>query len=157
MLNIKAIVGGIVAIIVLLSVVYIQNVKNSSLVDKLEEAEQKAEGFQKSIELAQSQNRKLAIEAERLQGEYEEAQNEISQLDVDLRNESKRLRISAVCPVPSKSSTRSVDDERYAELTEDAQRAYINHAREIGKANAIINGLRSYIRAMPSACVATNE
>ena len=68
----------------------------------------------------------------------------------------KRLYVNATCskPVPTKSSTASVDDERAPELNRDAERSYLRLRQQITTITAQVNGLRSYIEALPSECVA---
>lgn len=147
---------GIVLVALLVMTVFIQHSKNEALKVKLSTAEQLVVSSQTTIDDMQQQNEKMAQQYVKQQKEYEDAQAKVSELERDLADNSKRLHINATChsPMPSKSSTARVDDERTAKLTKDAERNYIHLRQQIITITAQVNGLRSYIEALPSECVA---
>lgn len=147
---------GIVLVALLCMTVFIQHTKNGELKTKLASAEQTVQSTQATLSSMQEQNEKIAQQYVKQQKEYENAQSKISDLERDLLSGSKRLRVNATChrSMPSKSSTSSVDDERTAKPTRDAERNYIRLRQQITTITAQVNGLRSYIEALPSECVA---
>ncbi|WP_105901420.1 lysis system i-spanin subunit Rz [Vibrio gangliei] len=147
---------GIILVAILILTVFIQHEKNEQLRSKLDDALVAVTAAQGNVAKMQEQNEKMAKQYVKQQKEYEDAQAEVSQLKRDLADNSKRLRIKATCdqPVSAKSSASSLDDERTAELTRDSERTYIRLRNQITTITAQINGLRSYIEALPRECVA---
>lgn len=146
----------IVLVAILCMTVFIQHSQNTVLKEKLNTAIEVAESAQHTVSSMQEQNQKMAKQYLEQQMEYENAQAKVSELERDLADSSKRLHVNATCrkPVPAKSSTAGMDDERTPELTRDAERAYIRLRQQITTITAQVNGLRSYIEALPSECVA---
>lgn len=147
---------GIVLIALLVMTVLVQHSKNEVLRVKLNTAEQLVISSQSTIDNMQEQNEKMAQQYVKQQKEYENAQSKISDLERDLLSGSKRLRINATChsSMPSKSSTASVDDERTAKPTRDAEQNYIRLRQQITLITAQTKGLQSYIESLPKECVA---
>ncbi|WP_153448743.1 lysis system i-spanin subunit Rz [Vibrio algicola] len=147
---------AIVLVALLCMTVFVQHVQNTNLKEKLNTAIEVAESVQHTVSSMQEQNQKMAKQYVKQQMEYENAQAKVSQLERDLADSSKRLHVNATCrkPVPAKSSSSSVDDERAPELTRDAEQSYLRLRQQITTITAQVNGLRSYIEALPSECVA---
>ena len=147
---------GIVLIALLVMTVLVQHSKNEVLRVKLNTAEQLVISSQSTIDNMQEQNEKMAQQYVKQQKEYENAQSKISDLERDLLSGSKRLRINATChsSMSSKSSTASVDDERTAKPTRDAEQNYIRLRQQITLITAQTKGLQSYIESLPKECVA---
>lgn len=147
---------AIVLVALLCMTVFVQHVQNINLKEKLNTAIEVAESAQHTVSSMQEQNQKMAKQYVKQQMEYENAQAKVSQLERDLADSSKRLHFNATCdqPVPAKSSSSSVDDERTARLTKDAERNYIRLRQQIITVTAQANGLRSYIDSLPSECIA---
>ncbi|MGV3000771.1 lysis system i-spanin subunit Rz [Vibrio sp. E150_018] len=147
---------SIVLVSLLVMTVFIQHVKNGELKTKLNAAVELAELAQSTVSKMQEQNAKVAKLYIKQQEDYENAQAKVSQLERDLADSSKRLHVNATCrePMSTKPSTSSVDDERTPKLTRDAERNYIRLRQQITTITAQVNGLRSYIEALPSECVA---
>ena len=147
---------AIVLVALLCMTVFVQHTQNTMLKEKLNTAIDVAESAQHTVISMQDQNEKLAKQYVKQQKEYENAQAKVSELERDFADNSKRLYVNATCskPVPTKSSTASVDDERAPELNRDAERSYLRLRQQITTITAQVNGLRSYIEALPSECVA---
>lgn len=147
---------AIVLVAILCMTVFVQHTQNTMLKEKLNAAIDAAETAQHTVTKMQEQNEKMSQQYIKQQKEYENAQAKVSELERDLADNSKRLYINATCrePVPTESSTASVDDERAPELNRDAERSYIRLRQQITTITAQVNGLRSYIEALPSECVA---
>ncbi|ATW33129.1 lysis protein [Candidatus Williamhamiltonella defendens] len=79
--------------------------------------------------------------------ELEHDQNLIAQLERDVADGRRRLRVKATCPNMSAASSASrVDDAAPARLAEAAQRDYFRLRNRIDIAAQQINGLQDYIR-----------
>ncbi|MFV0576035.1 MAG: lysis protein [Vibrio sp.] len=155
---------AIVLVALLCMTVFVQHSRNGLLKEKLNRsndslnlAQSSMQDMQKTINEMQAQNKKMADLYVKQQKEYESAQAKIIDLERDLADGTKRLRINATCdsePMSAKSSPTGVDDGRTAKLTRDAERNYIRLRKQIVSVTSQVNGLRSYINSLPIECVA---
>ncbi|ASX25787.1 lysis protein [Candidatus Williamhamiltonella defendens] len=86
-----------------------------------------------------------------LDAQYNEAlehhKNRVAQLERDVADGRRRLRVKATCPnMSAYSSASRVDDAAPARLADPAQRDYFRLRNRIDIAGQQINGLQDYIR-----------
>lgn len=96
------------------------------------------------------QIRASAIDAQRYK-ELTNAKNQIADLQHDVANGIKRLRLNATCADDTTTGTSSVADGGRARLTDAAERDYFTLRERIETARSQIAGLQDYIIAMRAA------
>lgn len=147
--------AGVVLVAFLVAMFFIQKSQISQLQQELVTAKALAEAQQRTVTQMQQQNTKVALISETITKELEDAKAQIEQLERDVAAGNKRLLVNASCPtVPAKPSTASVDDERTAQLTANAERAYFRLRNQHELVIKQLTGLQEYVRALPAECVA---
>lgn len=146
---------GVVLVAFLVAMFFIQKSQINQLQQKLVTAKALAEAQQRTVTQMQQQNAKIALISETKTKELNNAKAQIEQLERDVAAGNKRLLVNARCPtVPAKPSTASVDDERAARLTANAERAYFRLRNQHELVIKQLTGLQEYVRALPAECVA---
>lgn len=150
---------GIVLVVLLCMTVFVQHQQTEALREKLHASTELAETQAATITDMQQQNEKMAKLAVNYAKDYEDAQSESANLQLDIANDVKRVRVSANCkqPVSAKSGTESSDNAATARLTKDAERNYLHLRRQIEESRIQIVALQGYIKALPAQCVAKGE
>lgn len=145
------IVGGVLLVALLM----VQHSQLQSLQLKLDESKRLAESRSTTIQTMKQKNAEVALISEVKTKELNDAKAKIELLERDIAAGNKRLFINASCPaVSSKSSTASVDDERPAKLTANAERAYFRLRNQLELVTRQLTGLQEYVKALPAECVA---
>ncbi|EIV2913291.1 lysis protein [Serratia marcescens] len=135
--NWKIIVVGIA-----LSLITVLALINQSLRGELEEVSKDNAQLSGQLEWQNKTQKAVAdIDLQRTQ-ELEDAKSKIADLQRDVANGARKLRVSASCQ-PSKPS--GVDDAASPRLTDTAQRDYFTLRERIEIANKQISGLQDYI------------
>ncbi|PNH87397.1 lysis system i-spanin subunit Rz [Vibrio diazotrophicus] len=146
---------GVVLVAFLVVMFFIQKSRISSLELKLDESKKLAESHASTIETMKLNNAEVALIDKTKTKELKDAKAQIEQLERDVATGNKRLLVSARCTtVPTKPSTASVDDERTAQLTANAERAYFRLRNQHELVIKQLTGLQEYVRALPAECVA---
>ncbi len=146
---------GVVLVAFLVAMFFIQRSWISSLELKLDESKKLAESHASTIETMKLSNVEVALIDETKTKELEDAKAQIEQLERDIAAGNKRLLVNANCPaVSTKPGTASVDDERTAQLTANAERAYFRLRNQHELVIKQLTGLQEYVRALPAECVA---
>jgi len=146
---------GVVLVAFLVVMFFIQKAKINQLQQELATAKALAESQQRTVIQMQQQNAKVALVSETKTKELKDAKAQIEQLERDVAAGNKRLLVNARCPtVPTKPSTASVDDERTAQLTANAERAYFRLRNQHELVIKQLTGLQEYVRALSAECVA---
>ncbi|MDW6016761.1 lysis protein [Vibrio plantisponsor] len=146
---------GVVLVAFLVAMFFIQKSRISSLELKLDESKKLAESLASTIETMKLNNAEVALIDKTKTKELEDAKARIEQLERDVAAGNKRLLVNARCPaVSTKPSTASVDDERTAQLTANAERAYFRLRNQHELVIKQLTGLQEYVRTLPVECVA---
>ncbi|EKF9663115.1 lysis protein [Vibrio cholerae] len=146
---------GVVLVAFLVTMFFIQKSRISSLELKLDESTKLAESHASAIETMKLNNAEVALIDETKTKELEDAKAQIEQFERDVATGNKRLLVNANChAVSTKSGTASVDDERTARLTANAERAYFRLRNQHELVIKQLTGLQEYVKALPVECVA---
>ena len=146
---------GVVLVAFLVVMFFIQKSQINHLQQELATAKALAEAQQRTVIQMQQQNAKVALISETKTKELNDAKAQIEQLERDVAAGNKRLLVNARCTiVPTKPSTALVDDERTAQLTANAERAYFRLRNQQELVIKQLTGLQEYVRALPAECVA---
>jgi prophage endopeptidase len=146
---------GVVLVAFLVAMFFIQKSQINQLQQELVTAKALAEAQQRTVTQMQQQNAKVALISETKTKELNNAKAQIEHLERDVAAGNKRLLVNARCPtVSTKPSTASVDDERTAQLTANAERAYFRLRNQHELVIKQLTGLQEYVRALPAECVA---
>lgn len=78
--------------------------------------------------------------------ELADAQENINQLELDVTNGRKRLRLNATCKNSATGST-GLDDDASARLTDSAERDYFTLRQRIETVTKQLTGLQEYVRS----------
>ncbi|MCG6400169.1 lysis system i-spanin subunit Rz [Vibrio fluvialis] len=146
---------GVVLVAFLVAMFFIQKSRISSLELKLDESTKLAESHASTIETMKRNNAEVALIDKTKTKELEDAKAQIEQLERDVADGNKRLLVNARCPtVSAKPGTASMDDERTAQLTANAERAYFRLRNQHELVIKQLTGLQEYVKALPVECVA---
>ena len=146
---------GVVLVAFLVVMFFIQKSRISSLELKLDESKKLAESHASTIETMKLNNAEVALIDKTKTKELKDAKAQIEQLERDVAVGNKRLLVNASCPaVSTKPSTARVDDERAAQLTANAERAYFRLRNQHELVIKQLTGIQEYVRALPAECVA---
>lgn len=146
---------GVVLVAFLVAMFFIQKSQINQLQQELVTAKALAEAQQRTVTQMQQQNAKVALISETKTKELNDAKAQIEQLERDVAAGNKRLLVNASCPaVSAEPSTASVDDERTAQLTANAERNYFRLRNQHELVIKQLTGLQEYVRALPAECVA---
>ncbi|MFL7864906.1 lysis protein [Vibrio cincinnatiensis] len=146
---------GVVLIAFLVAMFFIQKSRISSLELKLDESKKLAESHASTIETMKRNNAEVALIDKTKTKELEDAKAQIEQLERDVAAGNKRLLVNASCPaVSAEPSSARVDDERTAQLTANAERAYFRLRNQHELVIKQLTGLQEYVRSLPVECVA---
>lgn len=77
--------------------------------------------------------------------ELNDAKNQITNLQLDIANGTRKLQLAATCPV---NSTSGMADATSPRLTDAAERDYFRLKERIETASSQIGGLQDYIRVV---------
>ena len=146
---------GVVLVSFLVAMFFIQKSRISSLELKLDQSKKLAESHASTIETMKLNNAEVALIDKTKTKELEDAKAQIEQLERDVADGNKRVLVNARCTtVSTKHSTASVDDERTAQLTANAERAYFRLRNQHELVIKQLTGLQEYVRTLPAECVA---
>lgn len=147
--------AGVVLVAFLVVMFFIQKSQISSLELKLDESTKLVKSHVSTIETMKLNNAEVALIDETKTKELNDAKARIEQLERDVAAGNKRLLVNASCSaVSAEPSTASVDDERTAQLTANAERAYFRLRNQHELVIKQLTGLQEYVRALPAECVA---
>ncbi|EKO3395719.1 lysis protein [Vibrio fluvialis] len=146
---------GVVLVAFLVAMFFIQKSRISSLELKLNESTKLAESHASTIETMKRNNAEVALISETKTKELNDAKAQIERLERDVAAGNRRLLVNARCPaVPAKPGAASMDDERTAKLTANAERAYFRLRNQHELVIKQLTGLQEYVKALPVECVA---
>ncbi|ELY4572370.1 lysis protein [Cronobacter sakazakii] len=114
---------------------------------------QRADAAEHNLKLAndtisdmQTRQRDVAALDAKYTKELADAQENINQLERDVANGNKRLRLAATCGKNGATSTTGVDDAISARLTDAAERNYFTLRQRIETVTKQLTGLQEYVR-----------
>ncbi|EOV0352483.1 lysis protein [Vibrio fluvialis] len=146
---------GVVLVAFLVAMFFIQKSRISSLELKLDETTKLAESHASTIETMKRNNAEVALISVTKTKELNDAKAQIERLERDVAAGAKRLLVNARClAVPAKPGAASMDDERTAQLTANAERAYFRLRNQHELVIKQLTGLQEYVKALPVECVA---
>ncbi|EOW9434112.1 lysis protein [Vibrio cholerae] len=146
---------GVVLVAFLVAMFFIQKSRISSLELKLDESTKLAESHASTIGTMKRNNAEVALISETKTKELNDAKAQIERLERDVAAGNRRLLVNARCPaVPAKPGAASMDDERTAKLTANAERAYFRLRNQHELVIKQLTGLQEYVKALPVECVA---
>lgn len=146
---------GVVLVAFLVAMFFIQKSRISSLELKLDESTKLAESHASTIGTMKRNNAEVALISETKTKELNDAKAQIERLERDVAAGNRRLLVNARCPaVPAKPDAASMDDERTAKLTANAERAYFRLRNQHELVIKQLTGLQEYVKALPVECVA---
>lgn len=115
--------------------------------DKYKKASDDLELANATITDMQTRQRDVAALDAKYTKELADAQENINQLELDVTNGRKRLRLNATCK-NNATGTTGMDDASAAELTPDARQNYFHLREQLVTAEKQILGLQAYIRTV---------
>ncbi|MEB7890990.1 lysis protein [Hafnia alvei] len=128
---------------------YKNQVKDTkTAVTERDTARNERDNAKKTIATQQEQQRRAAFLDAKLTRELADANKKITDLELDVINGSKWLRVAATCKRANQigsPSAGSVADATAPELTEDARRNYFAHRRDSEIITKQVIGLQLYI------------
>ncbi|EJO9055070.1 lysis protein [Cronobacter sakazakii] len=114
---------------------------------------QRADAAEHNLKLAndtisdmQTRQRDVAALDAKYTKELADAQENINQLERDIANGNKRLRLAATCGKNGATSTTGVDDGTGPRLTDAAERDYFTLRQRIEIVTKQLTGLQAYVR-----------